>query len=105
MNIDIKILPFDIAYFLPKENIVTDSPVEDIISKNIKEISGSEIRKHLKNNTDIPSYLVRPIVKKILTEEYDKREEYVFEETKLICTKSKESMFNNKSIAQIHSPF
>ena len=81
MNIDIKILPFDIAYFLPKENIVTDSPVEDIISKNIKEISGSEIRKHLKNNMDIPSYLVRPIVKKILIEEYDKGEEYVFEET------------------------
>ena len=30
---------------------------------------------------DIPSYLVRPIVKKILTEEFDKGEEYVFEKT------------------------
>lgn len=81
LNIDIKILPFDIAYFLPKENIITDSPVEDTLSKNIKEISGSEIRKYLKNNMDIPSYLVRPIVKKILIEKYNKGEEYVFEET------------------------
>mgnify|MGYP001286811816 FL=1 len=30
---------------------------------------------------DIPSYLVRPIVKKILIEKYNKGEEYVFEET------------------------
>ncbi len=30
---------------------------------------------------DIPSYLVSTIVKKILIEEYDKGEKYVFEET------------------------
>ena len=30
---------------------------------------------------DIPSYLVRPIVKKTLIEKYNKGEEYVFEET------------------------
>ena len=65
LNMDIKILSFNSVSF-HKEKGLVDELIDSDDIKNIETISGSIIREKIMNDGDIPDYLMRPSIVKIL---------------------------------------
>jgi len=77
LELDIKILSFNSVSFLKGKGLMEDATQSDSENK-VEKISGSVIREQIMNNGDIPDYLMRSSIVKILKDWKNKDIETLF---------------------------
>ena len=71
LDLGINIIKVDEVVYNTKENKLIFNKNRENHSENIKEISGTAIRDRLKSNVDLPDYLVRSNISRILKNLYN----------------------------------